>query len=108
MFLRAFGRNEKTGLFSAISVISSERCSENYPSRGGARFEGDFMSQGFQALHQLTSQPCRLQAVQEVRAQLRVRRPPLQYVVDDHQQRVPHRYQRPLTATALGQPAVLR
>jgi hypothetical protein len=49
---------------------------ENLLSCGGARFESDFVSQGFQALHRLAGQPLRLQLLQEVRDRLRVRRAP--------------------------------
>src|SRR5262249_58279007 len=79
-------------------------CSENYLLRGGARFEGDFLSQGFQTLEQLAGQPLRRQPLQEVHAPLRVPRAPLEHVVDDPPQRAAPRPQPPPPAPPLGQP----
>lgn len=46
-------------------------------SRGRGRLEGDLVPQRFEAFDELPCQPLWLQAVQEVRAQVLVRRPPL-------------------------------
>jgi hypothetical protein len=82
--------------------------SENYLLRGRQWFEGDFMSQAFQALDQLARQTLRLLAVEEGRTQLSIRRPALLHVLDAPQQRLTHRHQRPLPVPPLGPPTVLR
>jgi hypothetical protein len=58
-------------------------CTENFLMRRG-RFRGRFVPQGFEALDELGRQPFRLQALQEVRAEVRARRAPLQHVCALH------------------------
>src|SRR5262245_26816839 len=65
------------------------------------------MAQLLQTTYQSSGRTALLEPIKVISPQLATVRPLLEYKVDDRQQRVTHRQQRPLPATPAGQPPVL-